>query len=73
MTRMTGPDCAVMCNLLNTHTQHTHTHTHRKPRGAVAEDAGKYIYLSMYVRIYLQRGSRDSLSISFDASHQRSL
>ena len=27
MTRMTGLDCAVMCNLINTHT-HTHTHTH---------------------------------------------
>ena len=25
MTRMTRPDCAVMCNLINTHT-HTHTH-----------------------------------------------
>ena len=24
MTRMAGPDCAVMCNLINTHT-HTHT------------------------------------------------
>ena len=24
MTRMTRPDCAVMCNLINTHT-HTHT------------------------------------------------
>ena len=24
MTTMTGPDCAVMCNLINTHT-HTHT------------------------------------------------
>ena len=24
MTRMIGPDCAVMCNLINTHT-HTHT------------------------------------------------
>ena len=29
MTRMTGPDCAVMCNLINTHT-HTHTHTQQK-------------------------------------------
>ena len=29
MTRMTTPDCAVMCNLINTHThKHTHTHTH---------------------------------------------
>ena len=27
MTRMTGPDCAVMCNLINTH---THIHTHSK-------------------------------------------
>ena len=25
MTRMTGPDCAVMCNLINTQT-HTYTH-----------------------------------------------
>ena len=25
MTRMTGPDCGVMCNSINTHT-HTHTH-----------------------------------------------
>ena len=27
MTRMTGPDCAVICNLINTH---THIHTHYK-------------------------------------------
>ena len=27
MTRMTRPDCAVMCNLIHTNT-HTHTHTH---------------------------------------------
>ena len=30
MTRMTGPDCAVMCNLINTHT-HRDTHTHPLP------------------------------------------
>ena len=28
MIRMTGPDCAVMCNLINTH---THTHTTYSP------------------------------------------
>ena len=28
MTSMTGPDCAVMCNLINTH---AHTHTHIRP------------------------------------------
>ena len=32
MTRMTRPDCAVMCNLINTHT-HTHTHTERDRYG----------------------------------------
>ena len=28
MTRMTGPDCAVMCNLINTHA-HTHSYVPR--------------------------------------------
>ena len=31
MTRMTGPDCAVMCNLINIHTYilvHTYIHTY---------------------------------------------
>ena len=27
MTRMTGPDCVVMCNLINTYI-HTYIHTH---------------------------------------------
>ena len=31
MTRMAGPDCAVMCNLINTHT-HTYTHTPQPDR-----------------------------------------
>ena len=41
MTRMTGPDCAVMCNFINTHTHtravmcnlintHVHTNTHTR-------------------------------------------
>ena len=30
MTRMTGPDCVVMCNLINTH---THTHTDKEAGG----------------------------------------
>ena len=42
MTRLAGPDCAVMCNLINTHT-HTHTHTRKKCRkervGSVAANS----------------------------------
>ena len=38
MTRMTGPDCVVMCNLINTH---THTHTHIKSYGKVQGSAGE--------------------------------
>ena len=32
MTRMTGPDCAVMCNLLNTHTHARAREWHRLAR-----------------------------------------
>ena len=38
MTRMTGPDCVVMCNLINTH---THTHTHTRIGLGRAEGRGK--------------------------------
>ena len=31
MARMTGPDCAVMCNLINTRT-HAYTHTRGRPQ-----------------------------------------
>ena len=30
MTRMTRPDCVVMCNLINTH---THTHSNNEAGG----------------------------------------
>ena len=29
MTRMTGPDCVVMCNLINTYV-HTYIHTYNR-------------------------------------------
>ena len=44
MTRMTGPDCAVMCNLINTHT-HTHTHTHEHRMGTGTTITGTRIGL----------------------------
>ena len=38
MTRMTGPDCVVMCNLINTH---THTHTIQSENGNGTKILGK--------------------------------
>ena len=38
MTRMTGPDCAVMCNLINIHTYiltYIHTYIHTYPLGRI--------------------------------------
>ena len=38
MARMAGPDCAVMCNLINIHT-HTHTHIISWPIGVTLIDS----------------------------------
>ena len=40
MTRMTRPDCAVMCNLINTHhtDRHTHTQTQTHVAGALFDN-----------------------------------
>ena len=38
MTRMTGPDCAVMCNLINIHT-YIHTYI--------------YTYIGIYIHTYI--------------------
>ena len=38
MTRMTGPDCAVICNLVNTH---THTHIYIHGNKAIISEMGK--------------------------------
>ena len=38
MTRMTGPDCAVMCNLINTHTHTQLTHTITTGAGALFDN-----------------------------------
>ena len=41
MTRLTRPDCAVMCNFINTHTQTRHTHTHTQGRVGDGEKEAK--------------------------------
>ena len=40
MTRMTGPDCVVMCNLINTYI-HTYVHTYI------------HAYIHTYIRAYI--------------------
>ena len=61
MTRMTRPDCAVMCNLINIHTYihryiHIFTYPHRMtnrmtgPDGAVMYNLiNKYIHIRTYI------------------------
>ena len=39
MTRMTGPDCVVMCNLINTYI-HTYIHTYMKPLNSCRRQGG---------------------------------
>ena len=50
MTRMTGPDCVVMCNLINTyiHTYILHTY--------ILTYINKYMYI-----IYIQRIAKQGL------------
>ena len=50
MTRMTGPDCVVMCNLINKHT-HTHTHTHNDE---LVEDLAAFATLVFSSRVLPQ-------------------
>ena len=66
MTRMTRPDCAVMCNLINTHT-HTHTHTHTQYWYffSIRANILKYL-LYFYVQDY-----HDYSSTAFQLEHKR--
>ena len=57
MTRMTGPDCAVMCNLINIHTYiHTYVHTyvHTYIHTYVDDRAGLrgYVQFNKYIHTY---------------------
>ena len=47
MTRMTGPDCAVMCNLINIHAR---THTHSQNIGRIKASSTDYDGLRGYVQ-----------------------
>ena len=66
MTRMTGPDCAVMCNLINIHTyiHNIHTYIRRsKPHGLLGifrvivcfGVRGKEDILGRWVHLWIQQ------------------
>ena len=65
MTRMTGPDCVVMCNLINTYI-HTYIHTHRMTRMTgpdcvvMCNLINTYIrtYIHTYIHTYIYTGNR---------------
>ena len=71
MTRMAGPDCAVMCNLINRHNTYIHTYTHialhthtyqyfiRKYQ-AIHVDFWEYSYQSVWVVILVLSLSENS-------------
>ena len=52
MTRMTGPDCAVICNLINIHTYiHTYIHMPRLEHAAIISPdltKKKYLYRVLF-------------------------
>ena len=60
MTRMTGPDCVVMCNLINTHTHtHTHTYTHTHTHTQKKKTHGWIFERGMEVHIFSKTERED--------------
>ena len=57
MTRMTGPDCAVMCNFINTHT-HTHTHTYNRGAGGVCVGMVPRVQSKLSRALHAHRGKK---------------
>ena len=53
MTRMTGPDCVVMCNLKNTN---THTHTHTVQGICVETFSREHSFSTLRLNLVLTRG-----------------
>ena len=68
MTRMTGPDCAVMCNLLNKHTHKVHnTNMHleeKKERTGQKtnkqKDIKKHLETYLYINTHQNRLKKDN-------------
>ena len=70
MTRMTGPGCAVMCNLINTHTHtHTHTQTHLLPLAmSTCGEVGADVHTLMK-ELAIRRGEHRTETNSNESQH----
>ena len=64
MTRMTGPDCVVMCNLINTYI-HAYIHIHTYIQRAAAAAAAVSMMLQLNVDL-LHRSSYKRLYPFYD-------
>ena len=53
MTRMTGPDCVVMCNLINTYI-HTYIHTYIRPPREDQCEWHRMTRMTAGLRVYVQ-------------------
>ena len=60
MTRMTGPDCVVMCNLINTYI-HTYVRMYM------------HTYIHAYVRMYMHTCIQGTLSLSKNCTSRESV
>ena len=57
MTRMTGPDCVVRCNLINTYIHaYIHTHKRKKPQNSCRRRAGNGRYTGGWEKNVEKRG-----------------
>ena len=62
MTRMTGPDCVVMCNLINTH---TNTHTHTPSTHSVHSESHGYDKVSQRL-VHLDERAEEIVSLGIE-------
>ena len=71
MTRLRGPDCAVMFNLINTHT-HTHTHTHTLHRGLGYKSHRVFLFCPDF-RVWPTHSSPGNCSSKNSSSQQQAV
>ena len=69
MTRMTGPDCVVMCNLININT-YIHTYMHTYIHTYI------HIYIHTFIHTYIHTyvgGAQGTLSLSKNCTSRESV